>query len=70
MFKVNSKDNILIYHINSKLLLKTLQRSQPSRYLFVQSQQYKNQNNERNLFKVNSRDTKTTSLTSFWCLYH
>ena len=38
-------------------------------YLFVQSQQWKHQNNMRNLFKVNRKDTRTTSLTLFWCLY-
>ena len=38
-------------------------------YLLVQSQQWKHQNNMRNLFKVNRKDTRTTSLTLFWCLY-
>ena len=33
----------------------------PTRYLFVQSQQWKHQNNARNLFKVNNKDTRTTS---------
>ena len=36
---------------------------------FFQSQQWKHQNNEWNVFKVNNKDTRTTSLTSFWCLY-
>ena len=40
-----------------------------SRHLLVQSQQWKHQNNMWNLFKVNNKDTKTTSVTSFWCLY-
>ena len=38
-------------------------------YLLVQSQQWKHQNNTQNLFKVNRKDTRTTSLTLFWCLY-
>ena len=41
----------------------------PSWHLLVQSQQWKHQNNVWNMFKVNNKDTKTTSLTSFWCLY-
>ena len=27
------------------------------------------QNNVRNLFRVNNKDTRTTSLISFWCPY-
>ena len=41
----------------------------PNWLLFVQSQQQKNQDNVWNLLKVNNKDTTTTSLTSFWCLY-
>ena len=37
----------------------------PSRYLLVQ----KHQTNVGNLFKVNSKDTRTTSLALFWYLY-
>ena len=44
-------------------------RMKPSRYLLVQSHQSKNYNNMWNLFKVSNKDTRTTSLTSFWCLY-
>ena len=36
--------------------------------LIVQSQNWKHQNNEWNTFKVKDKATKTTSLTSFWCL--
>ena len=36
---------------------------------FVQSQYQKHQNVVQNLFKVSNKDTRTTSLTSFWCLY-
>ena len=40
-----------------------------SRYLFVQSQKWKKQNKMWNLFQVNKKDTRTISLTSFWCLW-
>ena len=41
----------------------------PTGILLVQSQQWKHQNNVWNLFKVNNRDTRTTSMTLFWCLH-
>ena len=44
-------------------------QSNPSRHLLIQSQQRKHQNNVWNLFNVNNKDIRTTSLTSFWCLY-
>ena len=37
----------------------------PSQHLLVQSQQWKHQKNVRNLFKVDNKDTRTTSMTSF-----
>ena len=37
----------------------------PSRYLLVQSPQWQYQNNVWNLFKVNNKDTRMTSLRSF-----
>ena len=40
-------------------------RNSPSRYLLVQSQQCKHQNNVWNLFKVYNKDTRTTSLALF-----
>ena len=43
--------------------------SLPTKYLRVQSQQWKHQNNKRNMFKVNNRDTRMISLTSSWCRY-
>ena len=46
-----------------------LRRSQPSQHLLAQGQQWKHQNNMLNLFKVNNKGTRTTSLTSFWYLY-
>ena len=42
---------------------------QPRQCLLVQSEQRKYQNNMWNLFKVNNKDSRTTSLTFFWCLY-
>ena len=41
----------------------------PGRYLFVESQQWKRQDNVWNLFKINNKDTRTSSLMSFWGLY-
>ena len=39
-----------------------------SRYLIVQCQKWKHQNNMRKLFKVNNKDKKRTSVASFWGL--
>ena len=41
----------------------------PSPNSFVQSQQWNHQNNVINQFKCNNKNTRTTSLTLFWCLY-
>ena len=41
----------------------------PNIHLLVQSQRWEHQENVWNLFKVNNKDTRTTSMTSFWCLY-
>ena len=41
----------------------------PSQYSLLQSQHWKHQNNMRNMFKDNHRDTKKRSVTSFWSLY-
>ena len=40
----------------------------PSRHLLVQSKQGKQQNDVWKLFKVNNKDTRTTSVRSFWSL--
>ena len=48
--------------------LKSLNLS--SLHLFVQSQQRKHQKNVWNLSKVNIKDTRMKSMTSFWCLYY
>ena len=40
----------------------SLKQRKPSRNLLVQSQQGKHQNNVWNLFKVNNKDTRTTSV--------
>ena len=36
----------------------------------VQGVQWKRQNHVCNLFQVSNKDTRTTSTTSFWCLYY
>ena len=41
----------------------------PSRYLLVESQQWKHENNLWNLFKAINKDTRMILLTSFWFLY-
>ena len=41
----------------------------PNQHLFVQSQQWKHQNNVWNLFKVSNKNTRRTSMPAFWCLY-
>ena len=38
-------------------------------HLFVPSQQWKQQNDVWNPFKVKNKDTRMTSLTSVWCIY-
>ena len=35
--------------------------SRPSRHLLISSQQWKQQNNARNIFKDNNKDTRTTT---------
>ena len=37
-------------------------------HLLGQSQQCKNQNNVLNLFRINNKDTRASSVISFWCL--
>ena len=41
----------------------------PSPHLHDHSYQQKYQNKVWNMLKVNNKDARTTSLTSFWCLY-
>ena len=53
----------------SSLPIATECKNISSRYLLVQSQQSKQQNNVCNMFKVNKKDTRGTSTTPFWCLY-
>ena len=38
------------------------QRQQPSRHLTVQTKHWKHQNNAWNMFKINNKDTRTTSM--------
>ena len=42
----------------------------PSQYLFGHSQLCKHQYNVWYLFKENSKNTRTTSVASFWCVYY
>ena len=64
--------NIISHHLmefqRHFRLLRTLQEGWPrtSWHLLVQ---WKHQNNVWNLYKVNNKDTRATSMTSFWCLY-
>ena len=37
--------------------------------LFAESQEWKHKNNVWNMFKVNNKETRTMSMTSFWFLY-
>ena len=41
-------------------------KKEPNRHLLVQSPQRKHHSNERNLFKVNNKDTRATSLIRHW----
>ena len=41
----------------------------PTWHLLVQSQQCKHQDNVWNLFKINNKVTRMTSMTLLWCLY-
>ena len=67
--------NIISHHLmefqRHFRLLRTLQEGWPrtSWHLLVQSQHWKHQNNVWNLYKVNNKDTRATSMMSFWCLY-
>ena len=38
-------------------------------HLLVESQQWKHKKYLWNMFKVDNKETRTTSLMSFWCLY-
>ena len=66
IFCTHSSDNNCL---NLKVLLLRkifcLKLSLPSQHLLVQGQQWKYQNNVWSMFKVNNKDKRTTSLTSF-----
>ena len=47
-----------------------LQQVIPHKRLHAQSQKRKQQKVARNMSKANNKNTKTTSLTSLWCLHH
>ena len=46
----------------------TFSLNSPNKHLTAQSQQYKHQKKTSNMFKVNNKILRLTSLTSFWCL--
>ena len=52
-----------------KIFLLNKYLTTPSRYLLAQCQQWKHQNNVKNLFKFGNKDIRTTSTRLFWCLY-
>ena len=47
-----------------------LQQIMPHKRLHAQSQKRKQQKVARNMSKANNKDTRTTPLTSLWCLHH
>ena len=49
-------------------MLSSALKQLPGLYLLVQSQRWKHQSNVWNLIKFNNKDTRTTSVRSFWCL--
>ena len=65
-----AKHKILI-HTQSCLetFIMSMNLTQPSRRLLVPNQQWKHQSNVWNLFKINDKDTRTNSITPFWCFY-
>ena len=59
----------LLLAITGKYLLGGYVVHTPSWHLLVQKHLWQYKNNVWNLFKVNNKDTRTMSMTSFWCLY-
>ena len=63
--------NLYIYNLLQKVIRGSL-RLLPhytSWYLLAQSQQLEHQNNEWHLFIIKIKATRSTSTTSFWCLF-
>ena len=63
---------VLVFFLNFKHFLTTwliLCKYYPRRNLLAQSEQWKHQSNVWNLFKINNKEARATSLTSFWCLH-
>ena len=46
----------------------TIEQTIPSKYLTVKLNNRKTKNDVK-YFKVKDKDTRTTSVTSFWCIY-
>ena len=47
-----------------------LQQIMPQKRLHAQSQKWKQQKVVRSMSKANNKDTRTTPLTSLWCLHY
>ena len=66
-FFVRLRIKQLLLHANSLVVIGFL--ILPIQHLLVKCQQWNHQIKVWNLLKVDNKDTKTSSLTSFWCLY-
>ena len=53
----------------SAVFMETVCIQRPSQHSLIQSQQWKQKNNKRSLFRVYNKDTRVTLLTSFKCLH-
>ena len=70
-FLQNTSGRLLLKQVMLNYILviyPNINNSFPSRHLLVQSQQEKHRDNVWNLFKINNKNTRATSLTSFCCL--
>ena len=73
-WKVTNSDQLMLVHRwgNVNALVQNKLSSTIhllSQHLPVQSRRWKHQMNVWNLLKVNNKDTRLMSVTSFWCLY-
>ena len=55
----------LVFVFKEPLQLFNVHEYRPNRHLLVRSQQWKHKSNVLNLFKINNKDIRKTSLTSF-----
>ena len=68
-FRPRHGDYLCSLSFIKKIFLLNKYLTTPSRYLLAQCQQWKHQNNVKNLFKFGNKDIRTTSTRLFWCLY-